>query len=107
MFLAWESKRGRGASFPGTDASVNALLGSAGSVQQKAVGERIAIIDIDRVVAGDARPAGDARQDRRPVADARLALHPAVEQRADDALVHKTVADLEASLADELRHARR
>ena len=62
----------------------------------EAVSERVAVVDEDGVEAGVPRPAGDrgddARRSRRPCWPP---LDPAVEQRADDALVDEVVADLE------------
>src|SRR6267154_1680228 len=48
----------------------------------------------DGVDAVLARPTGDRRHDGVVIADPRRALDPAVEQRADDALMHERVANL-------------
>src|SRR6476469_225549 len=69
--------------------------------------EGVAVVDEDRVDAVLARPARDRGHDGVVVADPGRRLDPAVEQRADDALVHEVVADLELALAGELGHPRR
>src|SRR3546814_13237076 len=68
---------------------------------------RVAVVDEDRVEAGDAGPAFDAGDDRRVVADLRFGLDAAVEQAADDALMHEIVADAELASGGELGHPRR
>src|SRR3982074_1229988 len=68
--------------------------------------ERIALVDEDGVDAVLARPAGDRRHDGVVVADPRCSFDPAVEQRADDALMHELVADLAPPARPELGPAR-
>src|SRR5690606_6662816 len=71
------------------------------------MGEGVAIIDEDGVVAGHACPARDARNDRGAARDRRGGLDPSLEDRADDALVPELVAGAEPALGRELRHPRR
>src|SRR6516165_4503389 len=79
-----------GLSVGGTrSARVSASDISAASGELEAVGERIALVHNDGVVADDPSPSGDARPDGVAVANSRLLLDTATEERADNALVHE------------------
>src|SRR6185437_1096250 len=80
---------------------------SGDSHHLKPVLERVAGIDEDRVVAVHPRPAGDARADRVVIADRGRGFDPALEQAADDALMHELIARPQPAAAGELRHAGR
>ena len=67
----------------------------------------IAVIDEDGVVACGPRPASNGGDDRGTPAQADDFLHPTVEERSDDALVHEGVAWAQLSLRGPLRHPRR
>src|SRR3984893_773336 len=92
---------------PAARAPPPASRGEESSRHLKSVGEGIALVDEDGVDAVLARPAGNRRHDGVVVAAPRRSFDPAVEQRADDALMHELVADLEPSARRELGHARR
>src|ERR1700704_3150426 len=59
------------------------------SLQQEAVTQRISLVDEDRVVASDAGPAFDARNDRLEFTHPRALQADAREAGADDAFVHE------------------
>src|SRR5918994_7949489 len=71
------------------------------------MGVGVPLVDEDGVEPGQARPAGDAGNDRGVLPDLRRPFHAALEQAADDALVHEVFADGEPAPRRELRHARR
>lgn len=66
---------------------------SGPSFNLEAMGQRIAIVDKDRVMADDARPATDARPDAGEIADPHLVLDPALEDGADQALLPECLTD--------------
>jgi hypothetical protein len=67
--------------------------------------EGIARVDEDRVVAVHPRPAGEARPDSGAVANDGLALHPPLEQAADDAFMDEVISHPKVALSGQLRHA--
>ena len=73
--------------------------------QLKTVHQRIAVIDVNRIVPDDARPARYARHDRSMVANLRRGFDPAVEQRPDDAFVDEFRADRQPAFCRELSHS--
>src|SRR5258708_14884276 len=66
------------------------------SDELKAAAEWIAGVYKDRVEPVDAGPAGDTRENRSVFPHPYCALDPAIEQRADDALVDEAIPGLEA-----------
>src|SRR5262249_61408401 len=89
---------------PPTD-SLGPRAGHPAVLNLKPVSEGVALVDEDGVDAVLARPAGDRGHDGVVIADAAPRFDPAVEQRADDALVHELLADLELAARSELGHA--
>src|SRR5690242_18309807 len=69
----------------------------------KPVGQWVAIIDENGIVADDPRPTADAGLDAFEKPYVGLGLDTALEHRADQAFPAEAVADLQSSLAVQLR----
>ena len=77
----------------------------AALLQLEAVRQRIAVIDVNRIVPSDPRPTGYARHDRGTITDLRCRFDLAVEQSPDDAFVGEFCTDRQPASCHELSHS--